>query len=369
MDPLSSDDPSVPLHRLIYRRLRHEIVQHYQIGDKLPSQNKLAERFGVSFMTVREALSILAEDGVIDRRRGRDTTVINPAANQHVAVLLEQDIAHPRTSYHFRYLTQQLRIWLHEQGYPVRPYLGVVAPGEETDQGWKSTTGTSCPELLEDLDAGRIRGVAVVGGTSQLLVRRIRELGVPLVGQEQHLPYYVNAGLDEVVRLGVDYLLGQGRRKLAFMSWGQPNAIIRYVRELDLQVRLDWLRCDLPPAAPAAGWEEFREIWSASREKPDGLLITDDMLFSDALHGMIDAKVKVPEDLAVVTHASRGAPFWTPFPVARVELDPKEMAVAMGRMLATLMVREEPASSHETLLPRLVEPAGAEQATKSSSRT
>jgi len=44
-------------------------------GDRLPSEAELCERFGVSRMTARQAMQLLASDGLIDRKRGAGTFV------------------------------------------------------------------------------------------------------------------------------------------------------------------------------------------------------------------------------------------------------------------------------------------------------
>lgn len=49
-------------------------------GDSLPSERELCEKFGVSRTVVREALSYLKKDGVIDTGQGKKTTV---AENTH----------------------------------------------------------------------------------------------------------------------------------------------------------------------------------------------------------------------------------------------------------------------------------------------
>jgi len=350
--------PAQPLHRKIYALLRREIATQMKAGQMLESQNELARRFGVSFPTVREALSILAEEGVIERRRGSGTIVVDPHHNQHVAVLSELDVTHPRAGYHFRRLTQQLRQWFDSNGYRVRLYIGQIEPGTHTDLRLEEPEhGSSCPEFLEELEAGRIRGVVSVGGIGRTLVRRLRELAVPIVGNDQWLPYNVNTDLRELIDIGIDHLLSLGRRKLAFMSWGNPKIILDAMRERDLQLNVQWLRTDLPPDSPGAGWEEFREIWSSpGDEKPDGLLVTDDVLFGDALHAIIDAHVRVPQDLAIVTHMSIGSGFWAPFPVARIETDADAMAAEMGAMLTELMDRQMPAQPQRVLGVRLVTP-------------
>ncbi len=50
----------------------------YQYGDKLPSENELAIRFGVSRQTVRQAVGVLESEGLVRRVRGSGTFVADP---------------------------------------------------------------------------------------------------------------------------------------------------------------------------------------------------------------------------------------------------------------------------------------------------
>lgn len=60
-----------PLWRQIAETLRDEInTGAYQSGDKLPSEARLADRFGVNRHTVRRSLADLAEAGLVISRRG-----------------------------------------------------------------------------------------------------------------------------------------------------------------------------------------------------------------------------------------------------------------------------------------------------------
>lgn len=72
LDPASS----VPLHRQISTRLRVQIMNRsLPPGTQLPSEARLQDTYGVSRSVVRQALAALAWDGLIDRGRGRGSTV------------------------------------------------------------------------------------------------------------------------------------------------------------------------------------------------------------------------------------------------------------------------------------------------------
>jgi DNA-binding transcriptional regulator YhcF (GntR family) len=50
----------------------------YRVGHKLPSERNLAEKFGASVMTVRQALSLMSQEGMIERVPGRGSFVLDP---------------------------------------------------------------------------------------------------------------------------------------------------------------------------------------------------------------------------------------------------------------------------------------------------
>ncbi len=52
-------------------------------GDRLPTENALAERFGVNRHTARQAIAALAEDGLVEARRGSGTFVTGEAVHLH----------------------------------------------------------------------------------------------------------------------------------------------------------------------------------------------------------------------------------------------------------------------------------------------
>lgn len=72
-------DPT-PLPLRVYRELRAEFTAGaHPPGSKLPSEAELASSFGVSRVTVREALRMLQRDGLVAARHGRGHFVLDRA--------------------------------------------------------------------------------------------------------------------------------------------------------------------------------------------------------------------------------------------------------------------------------------------------
>jgi GntR family transcriptional regulator len=66
----------IPLYYQLENLLREKIASGaFAAGDRLPTENDLIRQYGVSRITVRQALTALAEEGLIERRQGRGTFV------------------------------------------------------------------------------------------------------------------------------------------------------------------------------------------------------------------------------------------------------------------------------------------------------
>lgn len=75
-------EPGSPLYVQLARALREDIVSgQFPVGAQLPTEESLCQRFSVSRHTVREALRLLREDGLVSSRRGAGTRVMPPAAS------------------------------------------------------------------------------------------------------------------------------------------------------------------------------------------------------------------------------------------------------------------------------------------------
>jgi DNA-binding FadR family transcriptional regulator len=72
--------PPATITEGVVRRLEHLALGVLEPGSELPSESDLAEEYGVSRLTVREAIKGLQARGLVEIRRGRRPTVAYPSA-------------------------------------------------------------------------------------------------------------------------------------------------------------------------------------------------------------------------------------------------------------------------------------------------
>jgi len=70
-------EPDSPLYIQIAEQLRRRVrSQQYAVGDRLPAEGQLAEQFGVNRHTLRQAVALLRQEGMLRVERGKGTFVV-----------------------------------------------------------------------------------------------------------------------------------------------------------------------------------------------------------------------------------------------------------------------------------------------------
>lgn len=71
----------IPLHAQLKTILENQILEGYY-KDKIPSERELMDMYSVSRSTVREAVSILVREGILEKGMGRERSFpLNPYRN------------------------------------------------------------------------------------------------------------------------------------------------------------------------------------------------------------------------------------------------------------------------------------------------
>ncbi len=87
-------------HHLVVQRLRDAIAQgRLAVGERLPSERELSEQLGVSRTIVREAIRVLASQGILTVRQGRRAVVTADLSTAYLRPMREMIAATARQTF------------------------------------------------------------------------------------------------------------------------------------------------------------------------------------------------------------------------------------------------------------------------------
>lgn len=198
-------------------------------GDRFYSENEICEAHGVSRQTVRQALAILEQKGVLQRKRGSGTYVANNAlppltpegTNHNIGV-----ISTYFSDYIFPGIITGIEQVLSENGYGMQ----LAITGNKVQNEEKA--------LLNMLEQ-RVSGLIVEPTKSALpspnaeLYREIKARGIPLVFFNAQYPWadFPLVAIDDVMagRLATQCLLDAGHKDVAaFLQLDDYQGHLRY---------------------------------------------------------------------------------------------------------------------------------------------
>lgn len=201
-----------PKYLRIANVLRSEIADNiYQDGDTLPTEEQIRRRFAVSRQTVRQAMALLDDDGLVERRRGSGTFVRH-GARRRSGVLTVGVITTYITDYIFPSIVRGIESQLSEAGCIMNLSATYNLVGRER-------------MILERMDQQLVDGLIVEGTKTALpnpnipFYRSLLERNIPVVfinGSYQQLGRRVEVIMDDYQggRLGAETLLNKGHRVL-----------------------------------------------------------------------------------------------------------------------------------------------------------
>jgi len=205
--PVAYSEDNKHKYQVLESWIRSRIMDGtFRSGQKIPSENSLAEQFGISRQTVRLGITHLEKIGTLVSRKGSGTYVSDLARAMTIGY-----IATNITDYIFPGITSGIEDVLTANGYSMT--LGVTKNRVEAEH-----------QLLISLMKKGVDGIIVEGNRSALpnpnlpLYRELTEKGIPYVffnGYYEALdPVYVVTNDRAGGRRAVDYLYELGHRRI-----------------------------------------------------------------------------------------------------------------------------------------------------------
>lgn len=201
-----------PKYQTVAESLRRDIATGmYGDGDALPTEAELKDQFGVSRQTVRQAISLLENDGLVLRRRGSGTYV-NHGARKHGGVLTVGVITTYITDYIFPSIVRGVESALSAESC----IMSLSATYNRTDHE---------RSLLQRILETPLDGLIVEGTKTALpnpntgLYEKLWERNIPVVfinGYYPQLPKAVYVVTDDLAggRMAAAYLAERGFQRI-----------------------------------------------------------------------------------------------------------------------------------------------------------
>ena len=308
-------------------------------GAGLPSIRSAGASLGVHHLTVAQAYRRLAAEGLVRIKGGVGAFVTSePEGGELLVCSMAWESEDTYASAVAAEILRQGRV----RGHTVASVM--------VDQDM-----ALLPALKARADRGALRGVwlrGIPGPAAAAAFRMLDECRVPVVALSEYPQARYTVALDTpaAIRLGARYLIALGCSRLALLTSGVDHfpdraEACRATCEA-LGAGLEIASLPYHEDAPLATYElhgsRSVETLFSRPAKPDGLLITDDVIGRGALAALLRLGLRAPQDVRVCTHARVGSGFPSVFgmAVARMEVDTARVAAAACQMMERVLSGE-----------------------------
>jgi len=317
----------------IARRLQQEIARgDFQPSGKLPSERVLGERFGVQRNTVRQALSVLEQQGQIitEGKRGsfvQPTSVV--ATRKSLLVSIHGDFS-PALS---RMIDGFTRVAA-RSGYTVSLYDTHPAEGAALD-----------PIPSVDTMSAEVAGVALwpQNPTDEVALSRLNE-AIPLVLVDRRVPGVMAdcVRFDDVAggRTVTEHLIDQGHRRIAFLTDEVFAETVQH-RWQGYAAALEAASIPVDPKLSLFFYGIHEPLFSMAmrqmlqqEDAPTAIVCSNDVVAFVLLRFLRDEGIRVPDDVAVTGYGNL-MPDYT-FAMALTSVD--QSFFEMGSAAATILL-------------------------------
>ena len=332
----------LPLHRSIYEQLLREIEDgRWKIGDRLPSEALLCERFSASRITVAKAIGQLQREGRVRRRAGSGTFVQQPSTTGGTALRFGLLIPDLGLTEIFEPMCRGMMT-----SPLARPHsLTWGHMAEETE-----SAAAGAEDLCRQFIAQRVTGVFFAPleysvdrhAANVRVVTALEKAGIAIVLLDRCLePFprrskYDLIGIDNhrAGALVTEHVIAAGAKRPVFVS--------RVGSGVTVQVRSAGYR----ESVRAAGLSYQGAVWTGdvedpaaldallAAEKPDALVCANDKTAATVMQHLLNRGLRVPGDVRVTGMDDVKYAKFLPVPLTTIHQNCAEM----GRLAMSVML-------------------------------
>ncbi len=332
---LNTADPvHVQIERQIEKQLRSGDLEP---GQRLPTNYELAQKWGVSCTAVQKAMARLTDAGLLERTPRRGTFVRKDTTLAVIGILSKSDLT-DETSHAHRCIVRALRSQLGDQRWQCRVYANL---GEPPAPG-APRQGIEYQQLADDLSHYPFKGLIELNSDLSRAadIRGLHNLPRSSYGALCRQPD-VAVDFHQFGRDAVRHLAELGRKRIVYLRTSENlpgnsqdlDGLFDAVGELGLP-QPEIVQIPRMPSGSSLESTIYLRIkqlvqdWKSNARAfpPDALLISDDIAARGATLALIESRVKIPNELVVMSYATAEVDLHYGIPVIRFEYPLEEAA-------------------------------------------
>lgn len=348
------------------QKLLHEITTTgMQPGERLGTEDQLAQKHNVSRVTVRAALSILEQDGYIDRKRALGTFIKRPGRKNGSTTTRQETVAfvchsdepnHPYENFGFVTMLRTIEKVLRKAGYN----LQIV--------GLDSNSLVNRKRFHDLIEQAEISGFCFVPIWSVSLkeyeeYRSWLPKGTPAVlcnGYDLGTPACVARAMETGCRELMDLLVTNGHRHIAMLS--SPIFSLQeyrihatsYIAAFEAQ-SLPIERSLLYKGYPGESLKALVKGALTSHPRPTAVFASDARVCVTVFAVAQELGLRIPEDLSLVGYGDNVLHIHSSVPVTAYAVQNERLAESAARLLIDLIQCSRSVSQSLVVPGRLVE--------------
>ncbi len=329
---------------------------------KLPPERELMKQMGVSSSTIRLAIKELVKQGLVVSRHGSGTYASQDIINGQRTIgvifgVMNDDMM--KSPFHL-HLYHRICQQIEDAGWLVRVYT-LFHGTEQRDERMYNN-------LIADGDNRKFCGVISMVANNYLDKRIFDVFDEHQIAQ---LNFDCDAPHSAVMldyfalgRLGAEYFHKIGIRKIgiigaAKMVNGAPSddcaGFLRGLQSYPEMTTCDEWICN-GVSRMTYGYQAFKQIWSAT-EKPEGIVVSDDIVFIGVMIAMLQLGVRYPEDLKLVVQGTVEAKELNVFMPPRLMFSVADVASLAVNQIVDRVQKKIFGASNIRVSPKLMEHA------------
>ncbi len=320
-----------PLYQQIIDDIKLQIERgELAPGQKVLSNQKLAEYYGVSLITIKRAMAELIREGVLYAQQGDGTYVARAeppdAIAKHRSIgLVLVDFAHPFFSL--------IMHGAEERAFEFNCNLLVANSGRHQEK--------------EEIQIRRLRergvdGLIVASLSHQYhpspTIRKLHQDGFPYVMVsyiEDEDIYFVGSNHQKGAYIATQHLLELGYRRIGYLNGERGNLVGELRRKGYEQALRDFgvaVQKEFQFRLPYKGGEfDFKSGYEVGCEfvkmqpRPEAMFIYNDLAALGFQQALLEHAIRIPEDVAIVGYDNIERSQYAPVPLTTIDQRPSEI--------------------------------------------